>query len=109
MNPFHEISWYGLWWLPFIAITFIAARYFGWRGVILGAVALAILIYILDFLWIAADMKNHPEHGRDADFVFLFGVLLRVILFNIVLVPVTFIGLRFRARSRRSKDEAKVA
>ena len=99
MNPLSEIAWYGLWWLLFVAIAFVSARYFGRRGIIFGAIALAILIYILDGMWITADMKEHPEHGRDADFVFLFGVFIRIILFNIVLLPVTFIGMKLRARS----------
>jgi len=106
MNLFYEISWYGLWWLAFISIAFVGARYFGWRGAITGGVVLAILIYVLDGIWISGDIKNHPEHGRDIDFVFLIGVLIRVILFNIVLLPVTFIAFRLRARTRPARDAA---
>ena len=109
MNPLSEIAWYGLWWLPFVAIAFVSARYFGRRGIIFGAIALAILIYILDGMWITADMKEHPEYGRDADFVFLFGVSIRIILFNIVLLPVTLIGMKLRARGLSTKHDTKVA
>jgi signal transduction histidine kinase len=105
---FSEIAWYGLWWLSFVAIAFVSARYFGRRGIIFGAIALAILIYILDSMWITADIKEHPEHGRDTDFGFLVGVLMRLILFNIVLVPVTFIGMKLRARSLSTKHDTKV-
>ena len=109
MNPLSEIAWYGLWWLLFVAIAFVSARYFGRRGIIVGVVALAILIYILDIMWITADIKEHPEHGRDTDFVFLFGVLIRIVLFNIVLLPVTFIGMKLRARSLITKHDTNVA
>lgn len=109
MNLLAEIAWYGLWWLPFVAMAFVSARYFGRRGIIVGAVGLAILIYILDSMWITADMREHPEHGRDADFVFLFGVLIRIVLFNTVLLPVTFIGMKLRARSLITKHDANVA
>jgi hypothetical protein len=109
MNPFYEIYWYGFWWLLFIAIAFVGSRYFGRRGIIFGAVALAIIIYNLDWSWIIADMREHPEHERDLDFVFMLGVLLRTVLFNIVLLPVTFIGLKLRARSLSVKHDTKVA
>ena len=51
-----------------------------------------------DSVW--EDMRSRPELGRDADGVFLFGVLCRVVVFNILLSAVSRIGLRFRNRRR---------
>lgn len=105
----YEIYWYGLWWLPFIAIAYCATRYLGWLGFIPTVLIISLMIVFIDVHWIFKDMREHPENGRDADFVFWFGVLCRIVLFNIVLVPAGIIGLRFRARSRRLADEPKVA
>src|SRR4051812_28085503 len=108
MNPVYEISWYGAWWLAFIAIALVGSRYFGCRGAVIGAIGLTILIYILDSVWISSAIKNHPEHGRDTDFVFMLGVLLRAVLFNIVLTPVTIFAFWLRKRSRSAQDAANV-
>jgi hypothetical protein len=107
--PFYEIIWYGLWWLCFVAIAYCSARYLGWFGVFAGAFFVSVLIVAIDVHWIFKDMQEHSENGRDADFVFWFGVLCRIVFFNIVLLPATVIGLRLRARSRRPTHETKVA
>lgn len=105
MNPIYEIGWYGLWWIPFIAIAYCSARYLGWLGVVVGVIVLALAIVLIDVRWMFADMRQHPEHGRDADFVFWFGVMCRVVLFNVLLLPVSVIGLRLRARHRQTPRE----
>jgi hypothetical protein len=55
------------------------------------------------------DMREHPATGRDADFVFWFGVLYRIGLFNVVLVPASIIGMRHRARRSIASVGTKVA
>jgi len=107
--PFYEIIWYGLWWLPFIAIAYCSTRYLRWFGIIGGPFVVSVLIIFIDVHWIFKDMREHPENGRDADFVFWFGVLGRIVLFNLVLLPATISGLLLRARSRRIAHETKVA
>ncbi len=105
----HEMVWYGFWWLPLIGLAGCFARYLGWPGFFIGALLISVLIVFLDARWIFQEMREHPENGRDADFVFWFGVLCRMLLFNIVLLPATFAGLRYRARARRIFRETKIA
>jgi hypothetical protein len=105
----YEIYWYSFWWLPFIAIAYCATRYLGWPGIIASSFVVSFMIMFIDVHWIFKDMREHPENGRDADFVFWFGVLCRIVLFNIVLVTANIIGLRHRVRSRRIADEPKAA
>jgi hypothetical protein len=103
--PIHEIIWYGFWWLPLIAIAYCSTRYLGWPGFFLGTLLASGLIVILDVRWIFDEMREHPRNGRDADFVFWFGTLCRITLFNLVLLPIAIIGLKLRARrSRVSHD-----
>ena|ERR1043166_243921 len=87
-------------WVCFLAIGFCGPRYLGWFGFFLVPVVIAILITALDIHWIFQDMREHPENGRDANFVFWFGVLCRIILLNGVLLPFSIIGLRLKLRGR---------
>ena len=98
----HEIGHYAWWWLVFIAIAYCSGRYLGVIGLVIGLAAVSSLIVILDLRWVFDDMRNHPEHGRDADFVFWFGVLCRIVLFNVILSPVFFGGLGLRTSAQRS-------
>lgn len=108
MNPLYEIGWYGLWWILFIVLAYCSARHLGWLGILGGIILLAVVIVIIDVSWIFKDMRQHPENGRDADFVFWFGVLCRIALFNVVLSPVSVIGLKLRAPGcRQIPDETK--
>jgi len=67
------------------------------------------IVMFIDVNWIFKDMREHPESGRDADFVFLFGVACRIVFFNILLLPATITGLKLRLRSRRIAAETIVA
>ena len=107
--PLYEIIWYGLWWLPLIAIAYCSTRYLGWLGLVVGGLLASVLIVFVDIHWIFKDMREHPENGRDADFVFWFGVLCRIALFNVVLLPATIAGLKFWQRRRRALRESKTA
>lgn len=98
---FFEVVWYGAWWLCFIAVAFFFARYLRWVGVLIGVLVISVFIVCLDVNWIFQDMRVHPENGRDADFVFWLGVLLRVVFFNTLLSPVTLIGLWLSSRPSR--------
>jgi len=90
----YEVIYYGsLAWSAFIAITFYSARYLGWIGALLSPTIIAAIIVFLDVRWIWNQMQYHPEEGKDADGVFLFGVLCRILLFNGMLVPVSYLGL----------------
>lgn len=100
----HEIAWYGLWWFALVAIAYCGARYFGWNGMIGGAFLICVLIVVVDVNWIFEEMRKHPERGRDADFIFWFGVIFRLVVFNVVLLPVTVVGLKVRRRRKLSGD-----
>ena len=96
----YDIWWYGWLWLPFIAIAFCSARFAGCFGILLSVVLIAVALLILDTRWIYDEMQNHPENGRDADGVFMFGVFLRVVVFNLLLLPVSLVGFwLFRRRA----------
>jgi hypothetical protein len=94
-------------WLLVVA-AHCSARYLGWLGFILGAFIVSALIVLLDVRWIFQDMRQHPQNGRDADFLFWLEVLGRIVLLNGVLLPATITGLRLRARHRRVSHETKV-
>ena len=95
----YDIWWYGWLWLAFIAIAFCTARFAGSCGILLNVGLIAIILCVLDSHWIYDEMQNHPKNGRDADGIFMFGVLLRIVVFNLLLLPVSLLGLRlFRRR-----------
>jgi hypothetical protein len=95
-----EIAWYRAWWLCFIAIAFLSARYLRWWGIFVGWLAISLIIFGLDVHWIFQDMRQHPENGRDADFVFWFGVLCRIVFFNVLLLPVSAVGVWLSVRQK---------
>jgi hypothetical protein len=103
-----EIAFYWIWWLCFIAIGFCLARYLGLLGLFASIVLISFLIVGIEVHSVFRDMREHPDWGRDADFVFWFGVLCRVAFFNICVLPFSIVGLKFRARDRVRHD-AKVA
>src|SRR5689334_23315709 len=100
---FYDITYYGAWWLLFIAISFFAARYAGWIGAVLSPLVIAGVIVVLDIRWIFDEMQHHPENGRDADLIFWFGMLCRVVFFNAFLTPVALLGLWIRHIVRLQK------
>ena len=73
-------------------------------GALLCPAAIAAIIVFLDVRWIWDQMQNHAEEGRDADFVFWFGVLGRILVFNAFLAPVSFVGLWRRRVAQRKKE-----
>jgi hypothetical protein len=102
-----EVVWYGAWWIAFGIIAFAATRYLGCAGVLASFALMAVLLYVLDILWIAKDMRQHPENERDMDFVFMFGVLCRIVGFNVILLPMSLLGYFVRERLRRSQSRRR--
>lgn len=91
-------------WLLFIAIAFTAAYLLRVPGIFLGHVLVAIAVVVFDVQWIQSEMRKPGWDGQpDQDFVFMIGVLLRILLINTVLLPVSMIALRLR-RSRQSDN-----
>jgi hypothetical protein len=102
---FSQLISYGvLPWVLFLAITFAAAYLLRVPGIFLGHLLVAIAIVVFDVQWIQSEMHKPGWDGQpDQDFVFMIGVLLRILLINTVLLPVSLIVLRLR-RSRQSHN-----
>ena len=99
-----EITFYWIWWLCFIAVGFSLGRYLGLPGLFAAIVLISVLTVGIEVHSVFQDMHEHPDWGRDADFVFCFGVLCRVVFFNIFVLPFSIVGLKFRARHRVRHD-----
>jgi hypothetical protein len=100
---FSQLISYGAWpWVLFVAIAFVAAYLLRGPGIFLGHVLIAIAVVVFDVQWIQSEMRKPGWDGQpDQDFAFLIGMLLRILLINTVLLPVSLIALRLR-RSRQS-------
>jgi hypothetical protein len=103
----YEIGFYWLWWLFFIAIGFCMARYLGGRGIFGAAILISFLILCIEVNSVFKDMRAHME-GRDADFVFWFGVLVRIVLYNIFVLPFSILGWKQRARRKQLAHDKKL-
>jgi hypothetical protein len=108
---FLELLSYGPFtWLAFVAIAFCAARYGGLLGMFAGHFVVALIVCILDIRWVTAAMRAPGWDGApDMDIVFHFGVIVRVLLINSILLAVTFLALRLRKRDRTITNEPNVA
>ena len=104
---FSQLISYGVWpWVLFVAIAFAAAYLLRVPGIFLGHVLVAIAVFVLDVQWIQSEMRKpagDPNVGPDQDFVFMIGVVLRILLINTVLLSVSVLALRLR-RSRQSQN-----
>jgi hypothetical protein len=79
-------------WAVFLAITIIAAfAGRGW-GIFAGHFAVAFAVMWFDVQWIQSEMAV-PDWGGapDQDFIFMIGVVIRVLLINAVLLPIAFL------------------
>jgi hypothetical protein len=93
-----QLASYGEWaWALFIAVAFVAACFVRVRGILLGHLLVAIAVVTLDVRWVRTEMGKPGWDGQpDQDIVFAIGVLLRVVLINGVLLPVSMVGLWLR-------------
>jgi hypothetical protein len=102
----NEAAFYWAWWLCFLVIAFCGARWFWWFGVVASALIISALILGIEVHSVFQDMREHPDWGRDADFVFWFGVLCRIVIYNIFFLPVSIVGLKLRKRTRHATGVA---
>ena len=110
---FLQLSPYGaLAWATFVAITIASVLLLRATGMFVGHLGVALAVAVFDVRWIQSEMSKPGWGGMpDQDAIFLFGVLLRIVLINIVLLPVGWMTLRLRSGSwisRRSRYEANV-
>ncbi|HEV8604347.1 MAG TPA: hypothetical protein VGQ99_03215 [Tepidisphaeraceae bacterium] len=103
---FSQLISYGVWpWLLFVGIAFVAAYLLRVPGIILGHALVAIAVVVLDVRWIQSEMRKPGWDGQpDQDFVFMIGVVLRILLINTALLTVSIVALRLR-RSRQSHNQ----
>jgi len=94
---------YGVWpWVLFVVVALTAAYLLRVPGIFLGHLLIAIAVVVLDVRWIQSEMRKpgwDPNAGPDQDFVFMAGVVLRILLINTFLLPVSVLAVRLR-RSR---------
>ena len=107
----YEIAFYWPWYLCFAVIAFCLGRWLGGLWLLLGlvpnALVISALIIFMEVRSVFDDMRDHPEWGRDADFVFWFGVLCRIVFYNLVFLLVGMLGWRLRTRRLRAARETQ--
>lgn len=101
-----EISFYWAWLLLFVVIAFCGARYLGWLGVVSAALLIAVMIVALEFRSVLHDMREQPNSGRDIDGPFLVGVVFRVGFYGAIVLPISIVGIKLRARSVGARGKA---
>ena len=88
-------------WIGFIVLAFLVARFLGLPRVILGQILIAVAICALDFEWVHSEMRKPGWNGQpDQDFVFVAGVVFRIVLINSVLSPISFVAIRLKRRRK---------
>ncbi|WP_425396175.1 hypothetical protein [Aeoliella sp.] len=102
---FNDLPTYGLLaWLVFVAIAYVAAHYGGGWGVVLGHLLVAACVVWLDLRWIETAMEQTGwDDVPDRDLIFLVGVVLRIVMINSLLLPISFLALYLSRRSARAQ------
>lgn len=97
-----QLAAYGvLWWLVFAGVAFLGARVGRIWGIVAGHFIIAAIILMLDERWLQSAMHSPGWNGiPDQDLVFVFGVLIRVVLVNTFLLPVSALGWMTRRRQQ---------
>jgi hypothetical protein len=94
-----------IWWLAFAAATFVLARLGRFWGIVAAQLLVATVVVVLDVRWIQAEMHRPGWDGQpDEDVVFMIGVLIRVLLINTLLLPVSAIGGLSRRGQKRDQE-----
>lgn len=74
-----------------------------------GHFVVALIVCLLDIRLVATAMRAPDWDGTpDMDIVFYFGVIVRVLLINALLLAVSYLALRIRKRSRTTSNEPNV-
>ena len=96
-----QLASYGLFLVVFLGIAYYSAFRWGIGGMLAGHFVIAALITFLDVTWVQIAMNADGWDGApDMDLVFMFGLLIRIVLTNTLLLPVIFVALRIRSASR---------
>jgi hypothetical protein len=99
----YHLLTYGFWWLLFVGLVFLMARYTPWPCIPVAFLIVAFLIYYVDFRWVQAEMRKPEWNGMpDLDMIFMAGVLFRIVLVSAILVPIAIVGFALKRRSKRT-------
>jgi hypothetical protein len=88
-------------WAVIAVTTFGLAWYGRVYGVFAAHLLVAAVIAVLDVRWVQEEMSRpgwQSSGGPDLDGLFLIGVLLRIVLINVVLLPAAGLGIFLRRR-----------
>jgi hypothetical protein len=103
---------YGLWpWLLFLLLAILLPYFLRLPGLALTHLIVTVVIVYFDNQWMDSQMAKpgqSPDTGPDRDFVFLIGVIFRVLLINSFLLPLGLLSCHLRAR-RLSRDQKRNA
>lgn len=82
---------YGMWpSLLMAAIVFAAAYRWRLAGILIGHYLVAMLVVYLDVTWLQSAMRSPHWNGEpDQGLLFLMGIMLRIVLVNVALLPVS--------------------
>lgn len=94
-------------WAAFAAITFTCG-YFG-RGVEIpiGLIIVTTLVIWSDLQWIQSAINAPDWNGApDQDGIFIIGMIIRIVLVNTTLFPLTLLTLWFAFRQRKRRERS---
>jgi len=93
-------------WLAFVTITLAFSRSADLIGMPCGHLVIAVIIFVLDAQWIQEELQAQGGSGLyDIDGPFYIGVLIRVLLINSSLMPLSLLAI-YRRRLSRAKRSA---
>lgn len=89
-------------WMAFISVAVLCAYFGKGLGIIDGHLVIAVLVGIFDVIWIQSIMAQPGWEGDpDQDIVFMLGMLLRIVLVNTALIPLSLFTLRTAVRRQQ--------
>ena len=90
-------------WMAFISVAVLFAYFGKGLGIIAGHLVIAVLVGVFDVIWIQSIMAPPGWEGDpDQDIVFMLGVLLRIVLVNTALIPLSLFTLRTAVRRQQN-------
>jgi len=90
-------------WMAFISVAVLFAYFGKGLGIIAGHLVIAVLVGVFDVIWIQSIMAQPGWEGDpDQDIVFMLGVLLRIVLVNAALIPLSLFTLRTAIRRQQN-------
>ena len=91
----HLASYGILAWLIIFGVVFAVSHFLRWPGVPLGHFFVALAVAFFDLRWITSEMNKTGWNGLpDQDAVFYLGILIRIALVNVALLPLNFLVIR---------------